>query len=312
MPIYAQSSTLRTLLIPLVDVDQTTLQQDDILQYNSTTGKFENQTLTSGGQAVITTASNTGLGNGVFKQKTNQDLEFKSLTAGAGITLTANADDIEISTVGADATGANVGTGIPVFVAKVGDDIQLRSLNTGVGNQHLTIALGGASNDEILFVNTAEINQGSNIGGGAQIYESKVGENLQFRTLVGGDNITVTTIADEIQISSNSPVNTATSFQFTVNFDGSGNVISATDMPAGWTSVVNGNEITVSHTANTMVKNVSYWGSDSLNGWQLRFPTVGYQATIPAGNELTQFKIDVNATVAGADASSSAKVNVIF
>ena len=312
MPIYAQSSTLRTLLIPLVDVDQTTLQQDDILQYNSTTGKFENTTLTSGGQAVITTATNTGIGDGVFKQKTNQNLEFKSLTAGAGITLTANADDIEISTIGADATGANVGTGTPIFVAKVGDDIQLRSLNTGLGNQHLTIALGGANNDEVLFVNTAEINQGANLGGGEQVYAGKVAEDLQFRSLVAGDNITVTTIADEIQISSQSPADTAKSFQFTVNFDGSGNVISVADMPAGWTSVVNGNEITITHTAGAMIKNVSYWGSDSLNGWQLRFPTVGYQATVPAGSELTQFKIDVNATVAGADASSNAKVNVIF
>jgi hypothetical protein len=39
MPIYAQSSTLRNLLIPLVDIDQTTLATNQILQYNSTTGQ---------------------------------------------------------------------------------------------------------------------------------------------------------------------------------------------------------------------------------------------------------------------------------
>ena len=46
MPIYAQSSTLRSLLIPLVDIDQTTVANEDVLQYNATTGKFENQSLT--------------------------------------------------------------------------------------------------------------------------------------------------------------------------------------------------------------------------------------------------------------------------
>jgi hypothetical protein len=61
-----------------------------------------------------------------------------------------------------------------------------------------------------------------------------------------------------------------------------------------------------------MVKTISYWGSDSTNGWQLRFPTSGYQATVPAGFETTQFKINVNSTTAGADPNSSAKVNVIF
>lgn len=42
MPIYAQSSTLRSLIIPLVDIDQVTLADDQILRYNATSGKFEN------------------------------------------------------------------------------------------------------------------------------------------------------------------------------------------------------------------------------------------------------------------------------
>ena len=61
-----------------------------------------------------------------------------------------------------------------------------------------------------------------------------------------------------------------------------------------------------------MLKIVSYWGSDATNGWQLRFPTSGYQATVPSGFETTRFKINVNATVAGADPNGVATVNVIF
>jgi hypothetical protein len=43
------------------------------------------------------TASNVGAGAGVFKQKTGVDLEFKSLTAGANITITPSANEIAIA-----------------------------------------------------------------------------------------------------------------------------------------------------------------------------------------------------------------------
>lgn len=59
MPIYAQSSTLRTLLIPLVDVDQTTLANDQVLKYNATTGKFENGEFISTGTGVFVLENNT-------------------------------------------------------------------------------------------------------------------------------------------------------------------------------------------------------------------------------------------------------------
>lgn len=208
MPIYAQSSTLRTLLIPLVDVDQTTLQDEDLLQYNATTGKFENQPLSSGGVSVITTASNLGAGTGLFAQKNTYDLQFKSLIA--------------------------------------------------------------------------------------------------------GDNVTITNDASTITIAAAAETNTAYSYQFGLTFDGNGDVDTITDVPAGWTITRIGNIVTVQHTVNRYPKSISYWGKDSVNGWQYRLPTAGYQALIDAGDELINFQIDVNATAAGADASSEAKVNVIF
>lgn len=309
MPIYAQSSTLRDLIIPLVDVDYGTLQQDDILQYNSTTGKFENQTLTSGGQAIITTASNVGIGDGFFKQKTSQDLEFKTITAGAGIVITAGADEIEVASNLALTTASNLGAGEQIFSAKVGDDFQFRTLNEGTGNINFIVSTNG---NEIEFVNTAEINTASNTGVGEGVFKQKTIYNLEFKGIVAGDNVTVTSDADSITISSQNEGPTAYSYQFTVNFDGSGNVDSVADLPTGWTVNIIGNVITVSHNTSKMLKSVSYWGRDATNGWQYRLPTAGYQATIAPGNETTEFSIDIAATVAGADASSYAKVNVIF
>ena len=54
----------------------------------------------TGGAGEANTASNVGTGVGLFKQKTGVDLEFKSLTAGTNITLTAGADDIIIDASG--------------------------------------------------------------------------------------------------------------------------------------------------------------------------------------------------------------------
>lgn len=52
----------------------------------------------SGGSGEVNTASNVGTGEGVFKQKSGVNLEFKSLLAGTGITVTNNANDLTIAT----------------------------------------------------------------------------------------------------------------------------------------------------------------------------------------------------------------------
>jgi hypothetical protein len=311
MPIYAQSSTLRNLLIPLVDIDQTTLAQDQILQYNATTGKFENQALTLSGAGFVLSASNLGAGYEVFKQETNGNLEFRTLVAGAGITLTQSATGITVATSGANTSAVNIGTGTGIFTSKSGDNIQLRSLKAGTGNINLTISASGTGN-EVEFVNTAEINTASNVGTGTGLFAQKSTYDLQFKSLVAGSNVTITSSSTEVTIATGSAPNTGFTYQFTIGFDGSGNVSSVSGLPTGWSSSVSGNNITITHTAGVMVKNISYWGSDPTNGWQLRFPTSGFQATVPEGFETTRFKLNVNSTATGADPNGSAKVNVIF
>jgi hypothetical protein len=309
MPIYAQSSTLRNLTIPLVDVDQTTLQNEDLLQYNSTTGRFENQPLSSGGVSVITTASNVGAGDGVFKQKNIQDLEFKTITAGSGVVITANTDDIEISATAALDTASNLGGGEYIFSGKVGGDFQFRSLNEGAGNINFTVTTNA---DEIEFTNTAEINTASNLGAGTGLFAQKNTYDLEFKSLIAGDNVTITSDASTVTIAASAETNTSYSYQFGLTFDGNGDVDTITDIPSGWSITRVGNIVTIQHPVNRYPKSISYWGKDSVNGWQYRIPTAGYQATMDAGDELTEFKIDINATTSGADASSEAKVNVIF
>jgi hypothetical protein len=309
MPIYAQSSTLRTLLIPLVDVDQTTIAADQVLQYNATTGKFENKLFTSGAEAVLVTASNVGGGEEVFKEKTNSDISFRTLTASTGVTVTTVGDNIQIAADGASATGLNIGVGAPVFKQKNGDNLEFRKLDVGGASKNFSIQLNG---DTIEFTSSAEINTASNLGSGFGIFNSKVDQDIQLKSIVAGTNVTITEEPTEITISAGTSQETASSFQFTASFGGDGSLTGVSDLPSGWSSTVNGNKVTVTHTVTKMVKNISYWGRDAVNGWQLRFPNAGYQATIPVGNESTTFIVDINASVAGADANSTAKVNVIF
>ena len=310
MPIYAQSSTLRNLTIPLVDIDHTTLEDFQVLQYNATTGKFENQAFSLVGADFVLDGLNLGGGEPIFVQENaNNVLEFKTVIGGAGITLTSTGSELTINSSGAVVDGQNLGTGAEVFESKPDDaTMNFRTLSEGVGNINLTIT---ETANEIEFVNTAEINTASNLGTGEGVFAQKSTYDLEFKSLVAGDGVSLSSDANEITVTTVGLGNSE-SYQFTVTFDAGGNVASVADLPTGWTSGVVGNIITVSHTTGYMPKQITYWGLDATNGWQLRMPTAGYQATVPEGSETTQFRINVNSVTAGADVNTEAKVNVIF
>ena len=80
----------------LQGVNITAPQDGDILEYDSATSTWLNVPNT-GGTGEANTASNLGAGNGVFAQKVGVDLQFKSLVAGSGITLTPTANTITIT-----------------------------------------------------------------------------------------------------------------------------------------------------------------------------------------------------------------------
>lgn len=89
--------------------------------------------------------------------------------------------------VGVSANDSTPGYLVQKLVAGTG--ITLTEQNDG-GNETLEIS-GPAS---------GETNDGVNLGAGSQVFESKSGVNLQFRTLVAGPNVTLTQNANTIEI----------------------------------------------------------------------------------------------------------------
>lgn len=72
----------------------------DQTTFGSLGGAVEPPIPLAGGGGEVNTASNLGGGDGVFASKVGADLQFKSLTAGANITLTPNANEIQIAAAG--------------------------------------------------------------------------------------------------------------------------------------------------------------------------------------------------------------------
>ncbi|NIP30405.1 MAG: hypothetical protein GTN59_07545, partial [Candidatus Dadabacteria bacterium] len=76
---------------------------DKLLVYDATSGEHRNidwSQLPGAGGGEANTASNVGVGQGVFKQKTGVDLEFYSLSGGSNTTVTLNGDTIVIDSTG--------------------------------------------------------------------------------------------------------------------------------------------------------------------------------------------------------------------
>lgn len=100
----------------LHDVVITAPADNDVLIYDSATQTWQNGPQT-GGSGEVNTASNIGTGVGVFASKVGVDLQFKSLIAGAGVTLTPTATGITIVASGAGGAvdSVNGQTGVVVL-----------------------------------------------------------------------------------------------------------------------------------------------------------------------------------------------------
>jgi len=124
-------------------------------------------------------------------------------------------------------TNLNNGTGtnpVGVFASKTTNpscSINLRSI-CGTGNNISVIK----NANEIEISTTGEPNTVSNIGSGAQLFESKVGEDLKFRTLVSeNQTIGIEQNAEEVNLTLKTVVlQSPDGSQWQLQVDNSGNI----------------------------------------------------------------------------------------
>jgi hypothetical protein len=173
-----------------------------VLQFNTLAGTANGLTVSAPAANVITidntlTGANVGGGAGVFRDKTTNFLNLRSLIAagGSGITITQNANDITFSaTAGSVVSIANEGAGTGhVFDAVVANVANLRTLQADplAANAGIVIADAGTV---INIGNTLTGNNLSATVGRVDVFTTKTAGPalLNFRSLFAGANVMIT------------------------------------------------------------------------------------------------------------------------
>ena len=143
----------------------------------------------------INTASNTGAGIGLYKDKTGANLNFKSIIAGNNISFdTTNQNQIVISSTGGSATstGQNIGTGIGrLYANSLASVLRFKSIKAGNNIQ----IIDGAS--EITISASSVINDEPNTPGGLLGPSNIINSSGQLKSLLAGDGLIFTNSTEE-------------------------------------------------------------------------------------------------------------------
>lgn len=192
MAIYACSSTITAQTQPMISINPAVLQADMVLQFDITLGVFVARTLSVGGNPVFSDVSTLGSGTSVYGGRTDGTMNLRSIRAGDNLTVTTDGNDIVIGIANSGNllnTGSNLGNGYEVYKETTDNVLYFRTISLAPDSVNLEIS---QTADEIIFKGTGEVNTVSSIGTGTSIFDNKSGEDLQFRSIVGGNNLNVT------------------------------------------------------------------------------------------------------------------------
>jgi len=291
-----------------------------------------NMTLTTSGDTITLVAA--GGGGDAFKtiavpgqSDVVADATADTLTLAAGsnmtITTAAGTDTITFAAAGGGGNAfetiaisgqsnvvADSSTDTLTFVAGSGI-----ALTTNAGSDSVTIAATGGAGSQNLFETIS-------ISGQTDVVADTTTDTL---TLVAGSNMTLTTsFPDTITFASTGGGGGSSSFTFTVNYAAGGTSISTiSNLPAGWSSSINGANVTITHTANGQPMGFSFYGLDksaSPDIWKYQYPTSTYPVTFPDASEVistSEFTLNIGTSATGANtgtpfATSLAHIKVIF
>ena len=127
-------------------------------------------------------------------------------------------------------------------------------------NPNLTINLS-SDGDYLEFDSEGEPNLAANVGGGAGVWKDKVGETLNFKSLIEGSNITIGQSTNEITISASDTTYAYSSSQSGVNVDLK---LNGSDGSVGNVKLVAGNNITLVDSGSNEVTITAAGGGGGL------------------------------------------------
>jgi hypothetical protein len=264
------------------------------------TGSYTCGTPTGGGET--NNAANIGSGNlKIFHSKSGTILQFKSLAAGQGITLTNGTDT---GTIATNFKVNNVST-----TCSGTDKISSIIYNNATGVMTITCSTDQTGSG-------GEANTASNIGTGTlKLFHSKSGVDLRFKTLTAGQGITLTngtdtgTVATNFKINNVSTTCSGTDKISSIVYNNSTGVMTIT---CSTDQTGSGGEANTASNIGTGTLKLFH----SKSGVDLRFKTLtaGQGITLTNGTDTgtvaTNFKVNnVSTTCSGTDKISSISYN---
>lgn len=204
------------------DLSQPAVQLEDGSEFMLATPYLEDylnkfftdlQAINSEASGALTGVENIGAGEGVFAQLDGQEIELKSLVAGAGITVSADADEITI----ASASGASIAPGTEESTLTVWDNTAMEwvelpevklawvagvatlTIEDSLGSDVTAITMDGDGQLGLFFDNTQVANTRAAGNGGLFVNNTATGAGFE-RVLTTSDAAAVAdgTVEDSI------------------------------------------------------------------------------------------------------------------
>ena len=276
-----------------------------------------------------------------------------TLVAGGNMTLTTSGDTITFAAAGGGVSDFVSLTDTPAnYSGSASDFVKVNSsgnalifvadpgyiTSTGVLSSHTDVHNAAPTDGQVLtWVNAnSRWEPAAGGGGGSQDVFKTIAVSGQSDvvadattdtlTLVAGSNVTLTTdaAADSVTIAASGGGGGSSSFTFTVNYAAGGtSIASISNLPSGWSSSVNGDNVTITHTASGQPMGISFYGLDksaSPDIWKYQYPTSTYPVTFPDSSEVisaTEFTLNIGTAATGANtgtpfATSLAHIKVLF
>lgn len=172
--------------------------------YNGSMERFLYHPSGSGGGFgdYVINGANLGTGHGIFRDKVEGTLRFKSLRAGTSIVISSGPEEI---TIGIDPNANLVtiqsgGTGESLISSGSANNFTFRSIKAGT-NISVT-----SNQSEVIISCPDAIVAGQNVGNGSEVLKDVSNNTMYFRKLVGTAGVEVTQNSDEVVIKGNENV----------------------------------------------------------------------------------------------------------